>query len=102
MNDVMEKQIQAIRADFQSRIEILESQLQATGVLVAPADAPSNLLHRQHVFSLFLLVITLNSPELLYNLRLLLNDRLLIHLVVIPLFGQCHINNNLMHFHPKR
>ncbi|CAL5362801.1 unnamed protein product [Camellia sinensis] len=27
---------------------------------------------------------------------------LLIHLVVIPLFGQCHINNNLMHFHPKR
>ncbi|KAI7999904.1 hypothetical protein LOK49_LG09G00151 [Camellia lanceoleosa] len=25
-----------------------------------------------------------------------------IHLVVIPLLGQCHINNNLMHFHPKR
>ncbi|XP_028088050.1 uncharacterized protein LOC114288684 isoform X2 [Camellia sinensis] len=24
-----------------------------------------------------------------------------IHLVVIPLFGQCHINNNLMYFHPK-
>ncbi|KAL7231201.1 hypothetical protein ACSBR2_009463 [Camellia fascicularis] len=29
-------------------------------------------------------------------------QRLWIHLVVIPLFGQCHINNNLMHFHPKR
>ncbi|CAL5355162.1 unnamed protein product [Camellia sinensis] len=49
MNDVMEKQIQAIRADFQSRIEILESQLQAAGVPVAPAVAPSNPLHRQQV-----------------------------------------------------
>ncbi|KAL7203598.1 hypothetical protein ACSBR2_016796 [Camellia fascicularis] len=25
-----------------------------------------------------------------------------IRLVVIPLFGQCHINNNLIHFHLKR
>ncbi|KAL7251019.1 hypothetical protein ACSBR1_012942 [Camellia fascicularis] len=49
MNDVMEKQIQAIRADFQSRIEILESQLQAAGVPIAPAIAPSNPLHRQQV-----------------------------------------------------
>ncbi|XP_028092250.1 uncharacterized protein LOC114292481 isoform X2 [Camellia sinensis] len=61
-----------------------------------------NPLHRQQqVFSLFLLVITLSCAELLYNLNLLLNDRLLIHLVVFPLFGQCYINNNLMHFHPK-
>ncbi|KAL7248582.1 hypothetical protein ACSBR2_003339 [Camellia fascicularis] len=49
MNDVMEKQIQAIHADFQSRIEILESQLQAAGVPVAPAVAPSNPLRRQQV-----------------------------------------------------
>ncbi|CAL5403659.1 unnamed protein product [Camellia sinensis] len=69
----MEKQIQAIRTDFQSRIQFLESQLQAAGVLVDPVVAPSNPLHR-----------------------------LWIHLAVIPLFGQCHINNNLMHFHPKR
>ncbi|XP_028076076.1 uncharacterized protein LOC114278260 isoform X1 [Camellia sinensis] len=74
MNEVMEKQIQAIRTDFQSRIQFLESQLQAAGVPVDPVVAPSNPLHRQ----------------------------LWIHLVVIPLFGQCHINNNLMHFHPKR
>ncbi|KAL7233463.1 hypothetical protein ACSBR1_017143 [Camellia fascicularis] len=47
MNDVMEKQIRAIRANFQSRIEILESQLQAAGVPVAPVVAPSNPLHRQ-------------------------------------------------------
>ncbi|CAL5342602.1 unnamed protein product [Camellia sinensis] len=69
----MEKQIQAIRTDFQSRIQFLESQLQAAGVPVDPVVAPSNPLHR-----------------------------LWIHLAVIPLFGQCHINNNLMHFHPKR
>ncbi|CAL5321510.1 unnamed protein product [Camellia sinensis] len=74
MNEVMEKQFQAIRTDFQSRIQFLESQLQAAGVPVDPVVAPSNSLHRQ----------------------------LWIHLVVIPLFGQCHINNNLMHFHPKR
>ncbi|KAL7220335.1 hypothetical protein ACSBR2_013254 [Camellia fascicularis] len=37
-----------------------------------------------------------------YNISLLLNDRLWIHLIVIPLFSQCHINNNLIHFHPKR
>ncbi|XP_028103213.1 uncharacterized protein LOC114302397 [Camellia sinensis] len=74
MNEVVEKQIQAIRTDFQSRIQSLESQLQAAGVPVDPVVAPSNPLHRQ----------------------------LWIHLVVIPLFGQCHINNNLMHFHPKR
>ncbi|KAL7233428.1 hypothetical protein ACSBR1_017117 [Camellia fascicularis] len=51
---------------------------------------------------LFLLVITLNCLELLYNLSLLLKDRLWIRLVVIPLFGQCHINNNLIDFHLKR
>ncbi|KAL7203634.1 hypothetical protein ACSBR2_016824 [Camellia fascicularis] len=50
MNDVMEKQIRAIRANFQSRIEILESQLQAAGVPVAPVVAPSNPLHRQQVY----------------------------------------------------
>ncbi|THF94952.1 hypothetical protein TEA_010832 [Camellia sinensis var. sinensis] len=49
MNEVMEKQIQAIRTDFQSRIQFLESQLQAAGVLVDPVVAPSNPLHRQQV-----------------------------------------------------
>ncbi|XP_028126578.1 uncharacterized protein LOC114323231 [Camellia sinensis] len=47
MNEVMEKQIQAIRTDFQSRIQFLESQLQAAGVPVDPVVAPSNPLHRQ-------------------------------------------------------
>ena len=50
MNEVMEKQIQAIRTDFQSRIQFLESQLQAAGVPVDPVGAPSNPLHRQQVF----------------------------------------------------
>ncbi|CAL5330884.1 unnamed protein product [Camellia sinensis] len=49
MNEVMEKQIQAIRTDFQSRIQFLESQLQAAGVPVDPVVAPSNPLHRQQV-----------------------------------------------------
>ncbi|KAL7175810.1 hypothetical protein ACSBR2_029407 [Camellia fascicularis] len=49
MNEVMEKQIQAIRTDFQSRIQFLESQLQAAGVPVDPIVAPSNPLHRQQV-----------------------------------------------------
>ncbi|KAL7191851.1 hypothetical protein ACSBR2_023847 [Camellia fascicularis] len=49
MNGIMEKQIQALRTNFQSRIEILESQLQAAGVLVDLPVAPSNPLHRQQV-----------------------------------------------------
>ncbi|CAL5409384.1 unnamed protein product [Camellia sinensis] len=49
MNAVIEKQIQAIRTDFQSQIEFLESQLQAVGVPVALAVAPSNPLHRHQV-----------------------------------------------------
>ncbi|CAL5392592.1 unnamed protein product [Camellia sinensis] len=49
MNEVMEKQIQAIRTNFQSRIQFLESQLQAAGVPVDPVVAPSNSLHRQQV-----------------------------------------------------
>ncbi|XP_028059016.1 uncharacterized protein LOC114262804 isoform X2 [Camellia sinensis] len=49
MNEVMEKQIQAIRTDFQSRIQFLESQLQAAGVPVDPVVAPSDSLHRQQV-----------------------------------------------------
>ncbi|CAL5337216.1 unnamed protein product [Camellia sinensis] len=49
MNEVMEKQIQAIRTDFQSRIQFLESQLQAAGVPVDSVVAPSNPLHRQQV-----------------------------------------------------
>ncbi|THG03149.1 hypothetical protein TEA_001716 [Camellia sinensis var. sinensis] len=49
MNEVMEKQIQAIRTDFQSRIQFLESQLQAAGVPVDLVVAPSNPLHRQQV-----------------------------------------------------
>ncbi|CAL5376862.1 unnamed protein product [Camellia sinensis] len=49
MNEVMEKQFQAIRTDFQSRIQFLESQLQAAGVPVDPVVAPSNSLHRQQV-----------------------------------------------------
>ncbi|CAL5416292.1 unnamed protein product [Camellia sinensis] len=49
MNEVMEKQIQAIRTDFQSRIQFLESQLQAAGVPVDLVVAPSNPSHRQQV-----------------------------------------------------
>ncbi|KAL7209508.1 hypothetical protein ACSBR1_031117 [Camellia fascicularis] len=49
MNEVVEKQIQAICTDFQSRIQFLESQLQAAGVPVDPVVAPSNPLHRQQV-----------------------------------------------------
>ncbi|KAL7184992.1 hypothetical protein ACSBR2_027017 [Camellia fascicularis] len=49
MNNVMEKQIQAICTDFQSRIEILESQLQVAGVPVDLVIAPSNPLHRHQV-----------------------------------------------------
>ncbi|CAL5345198.1 unnamed protein product [Camellia sinensis] len=40
--------------------------------------------------------------QLLHHQTHYIDSRLWIHLVVIPLFGQCHINNNLMHFHPKR
>ncbi|KAL7228338.1 hypothetical protein ACSBR2_007120 [Camellia fascicularis] len=52
MNDITEKQIQTIRANFQSRIKVLESLLQAAGLPVALAVAPSNPLHRQVVNSL--------------------------------------------------
>ncbi|XP_028094267.1 uncharacterized protein LOC114294326 isoform X2 [Camellia sinensis] len=40
--------------------------------------------------------------QLLHPQTHYIGNRLRIHLVVIPLFSQCHINNNLMHFHPKR
>ncbi|CAL5321423.1 unnamed protein product [Camellia sinensis] len=110
MNDVMEKQIQAIRADFHSRIKILESQLQAAGVLIAPVVATSNPLHRQQV------VDSLSSPFkereeedeeeeltrcetfILYNQQTKGNKRELIQLGA-PIFG--HIEEEVTTKHEK-
>ncbi|CAL5415224.1 unnamed protein product [Camellia sinensis] len=58
MNDIIENQIQAIRTDFQSRIEVLESQLQAEGVPIVvdslsshPTIRPMPHQQQSYIFS---------------------------------------------------